>query len=176
MGTKIFFFEVTGEWPFSNPNGSSTSVPSRNTIRYQCLAFGTGWCYHPVLKGLWTFPSTSKVPEQRWPSTNGTNYSITTRSSSLQYFWGGPIDFFLVVKVSSMTYFSSFILVDAWQHFQYQGPHSWIWKHEWKHFVVIVFVTGYKSRKYVAQESRYISTSIFGLFLQNNTIGVAFVF
>ena len=29
-------------------------VPGGNTTRYQCLAFGTGWCYHPVLMDPFT--------------------------------------------------------------------------------------------------------------------------
>jgi len=29
-------------------------VPGGKTTRYQCLAFGTGWCYHPVLMDHFT--------------------------------------------------------------------------------------------------------------------------
>ena len=70
-------------------------VSGGNTTWYQCLAFGTGWCYHLVLKGPGTFPSTSKVSERRWL---GTNARISNGSPWFWYFWGGRIPSFLLVS------------------------------------------------------------------------------
>ena len=49
-----------------------TLVPGGNTTRYLCLAFGIGWCYHPVPKGAPRVTSNRKVNGGRYANVSRT--------------------------------------------------------------------------------------------------------
>ena len=85
----------------TNVRGSISTPPGTkeggNTTRCQCLAFGTGWCCHPVLKDPWIFSCTSKealVPGHfglvplRWTDGLFSSSAFFLLSNAKCYSWG----------------------------------------------------------------------------------------